>query len=72
MKLALLALLSLLSFSALADQTVRGYTRKDGTSPRRDVWECRIGKAPLAYLPGREKADGYMHTHNRPLVGWQD
>jgi hypothetical protein len=31
MKLALIALLSLLSFSALADQTVRGYTRKDGT-----------------------------------------
>jgi hypothetical protein len=31
MKLALLALLSVLSFSALADQSVRGYTRKDGT-----------------------------------------
>ena len=31
MKVALLGLLALLSFSALADQTVRGYTRKDGT-----------------------------------------
>ena len=31
MKLALGALLSILSFSALADQQVRGYTRKDGT-----------------------------------------